>query len=464
MIFSKLDCLKLDENEQNKQICSPNLFGLQVLISSPIAKRLKQMANLRYTLTTSAPSRAKGVLCAVVGYKGSSSGRKPFTIDGLISPDFRYWDKKAMRFTDGTDTARLNNPRLDEVCALCNELLENSQVTTPEQFITALKNGVAPKDMLTLGGFVNLVADEMRGGTNNKYPSRTYQNYRNLLHKLEREGELINLPIADIANVHFIQFSNFLLSLDDDKGKSNYLNLMKLFKQVHTKAYNRELNDNALRFRYTDYAPLSDDVEKRPSLTLEQFHKFCELDLTAIPQSGVNPNFYKALYRDFCVFLYETKTRPADVIRSHSDNIVTLNGRKYLKYIPEKKKNSKERNKVVTAPLSERALQIIERYKGQSSQGYIFPFSMNEYKWDFKNADSWNNWNNRKQRACEMVNQWLKKVQTALGVAFPLTLYTFRHSALTHACMADGANYMKIALDGGTSPDMLLKHYVSNVI
>lgn len=205
-------------------------------------------------------------------------------------------------------------------------------------------------------------------------------------------------------------------------------------------------------------------MEKRPSLTQEQFHTFCELDLTEIPQSGVDPDFYKALYRDFCVFLYETKTRPADVIRSHSDNIVTNNGYKCLKYTPEKKKNSKERNKIVTAPLSKRALQIIERYKGQSSQGYIFPFSMNEYNWDLKNADSWNNWNNRKQRTCEMVNQWLKKVQTALDIAFPLTLYTVRHSALTHACMVDGANWGIIALESGTSIKMLEQHYVSNVI
>ena len=46
------------------------------------------MANqeIYYTLTPSAPSVAKGVLCVVVGYKGQSTGRKPFPING--SADF----------------------------------------------------------------------------------------------------------------------------------------------------------------------------------------------------------------------------------------------------------------------------------------------------------------------------------------------------------------------------------------
>lgn len=53
----------------------------------------------RYTLTPSAPSRSKGVLCVVAAYKGESQGRKTYPIDGLTSPDFRYWDRKTQRFT-----------------------------------------------------------------------------------------------------------------------------------------------------------------------------------------------------------------------------------------------------------------------------------------------------------------------------------------------------------------------------
>lgn len=423
------------------------------------------MANqeIYYTLTPSAPSVAKGVLCVVVGYKGQSTGRKPFPINGITNPNFDFWDKKAKRFKSGTDTAKVNNPILDRVCDLCDKLLANPKITTPQQFIDALKLGAAPDDVLTLGGFLSQIIDEMRNGKNNKRPSRAYQTYVNLLHKLEREGDLINIPIGDIANRHFIQFGNFVLSLADNEGRSNYYNLMKLFKQVHKKAFERELNDNSLRFRYADSAPLTDDVEKLCPLTLEQYRQFCELDLSKIPQSGDKADFYKELYHDVCMFLYELKTRPVDCIRAHTDNIITENGKTYLRYVAEKKKNSKSRDKVTKAELSEKALQIIAKYKGKSSKGYIFPFALNEHDWDYTNAKSWNNWNNRKNRALEMIRVWLKKVQRVLGLEFDLTLYTFRRSALTHACMCDSPNLMRIALNGGTSVNMLQKHYVSNV-
>lgn len=46
---------------------------------------------------------------------------------------------------------------------------------------------------------------------------------------------------------------------------------MKLFKQVHAKAYERELTDTSLRFKYADNAPIlyNEYAEKSPSLTTE---------------------------------------------------------------------------------------------------------------------------------------------------------------------------------------------------
>lgn len=71
------------------------------------------MNDLNFNITPSAPSRPKNILCVVVGYRGTSKGRQSFKIEGLTNPDFRYWDKKSRRFSDGTETANLNNPILD---------------------------------------------------------------------------------------------------------------------------------------------------------------------------------------------------------------------------------------------------------------------------------------------------------------------------------------------------------------
>lgn len=423
------------------------------------------MAVIKFSFTPSPVGYSKGNW-AIVAYLQGTTKRVPYLIEGLTSPSLEHWSKKEQRFLGGTQNDVDNNNLLDTLRSQCEELQKNSQITTPQQFIDALRTGIAPKDVVTFGDFLNSLIDEMRNGTNNKRPSKNFQCYINLLHKLERESYIINVALADVCNKHFIAFSDYLLSLSDDEGRTNYYNLMKLFKQVHTKAYDKELNNNVLRFKYTEYAPVraDEDEEKRPSLTLEQYAQFVNLDLSKVAQSGVNVEFYKSLYHSFCVFLYEMKLRPVDALKLHSNNIVTLNGKQYFKYVAEKKKNSKEKNKTTYAPITTKALEIINQYKGQSSKGYIFPFSLNEYDWDYNNATSWNKWNNRKQRAIDMVNQWLKKVATILGVNFPLVCYTFRHSTLSHACMAEGANYMQIALEAATSPDMLLKHYVSNVI
>lgn len=49
----------------------------------------------------------------------------------------------------------------------------------------------------------------MRTGRGNKKPSRNYQTYINLLHKLEDEGRLIDIPVAEIDNSHFVWFSDY---------------------------------------------------------------------------------------------------------------------------------------------------------------------------------------------------------------------------------------------------------------
>lgn len=74
------------------------------------ALKEKQMAKeLRYNLTTSADRwTTQPTLYVCVAYKGSSTGRKYFTVQGLTSPDFRYWSKKEQRFSSGTDTAKAN--------------------------------------------------------------------------------------------------------------------------------------------------------------------------------------------------------------------------------------------------------------------------------------------------------------------------------------------------------------------
>ena len=58
---------------------------------------------------------------------------------------------------------------------------------------------------------------------------------------------------------------------------------------------------------------------------------------------------------------------------------------------------------------------------------------MNEYDWDFSNAKEWGKWTIRKQATLEKINAFIKKTARYVGVEKDrFTLYTFRHSAITH--------------------------------
>lgn len=421
-------------------------------------------------------NNTKTALVIDVRLKGINEGRKRIKVEGLTNPDCHYWDYKEQCFKSGTDTARINNPRLVELKAFCNELISNECITSTEAFAEAFRTRTTPTKE-TFGEYLSNVIKGMKAATI-KHPSRAYQVYITLLHKLEKEGTIINKPLEEISDVEFIQFGEWILK-DKHKGGLggvNYRNLMKNFKAVHQRAFETKRNTNHLDYPYTRYA--TNKAYKKPqSLDKEQYKKFAELDVSLIPQSGTKAALYKELYHDFCIFLYETKTRPVDALKVKASDIrkekdiKTGKLRYYWNYTPEKKKNYQTTDASVKAPLSTVALGIIEKYKGQSSQGYVFPFAMNEYDWSDAfnetdwNAKKWNNWNNRKQRTLEMINVWLKKVADKIfeGNEVPrLTLYTFRHSAFTHACNADNANWGITAMEGGTSIKMLESRYVKN--
>ena len=415
------------------------------------------MANLSFSFTFK-----DSVFCLCCTVKGTTT-RHYKEVSGsfqLSNPNFEKWDRKEQRFVEPTYEAIFNNSQLEAMKAHYQNLYEtlsaNMEVANGKELFSMESEAprIFAEKQMTFGDYLRQL---IRNGKTEsvKKPSKNYQKYINLLHKLEREGTIIDKPLKDICNTDFIAFGRFILDrLTIEEGRNNYDNLMKLFKAVHTQAYNRELNDHLLRYPYMKDAPTKKSKE-RIVLTLRQYHKFCTMDLTVIPQSGVNPMFYKELYRDFCIFLYEVKMRPCDVIRLHSNNI--HNG--LIVYVAEKKKNYlNERSRTTCVKLTETAKLIVRKYRGKSTKGYVFPFAMNNHDWVFDDAASWNKWQNRKQKTLQDINEYLHKFESILHVK-GITLYTFRHSSFTHAVNSKGSNLMKIAREGATSIDMLESHY-----
>lgn len=406
-------------------------------------------------------------LCAAV--KGTSK-RNYKEVQNLVNPNFDSWDKKKQLFVEATEMAIHNNAVLFDMKQRYQHLINMCDPLTGKELfeLHEASTTILAKKEITFEEYLKKIISDMRNESV-KMPSKNYQLYITLLHKLEVQrnatnkisDKILDTPLTEVSDIHFMKFGEFILK--ELKG-INYLGLMKHFKAVMRRAKKYGLTSNVLEYPYTEDMPTNNrDISKVVNgvhvLTEREYNKFLNLALSTIPQSGIRRDFYKELYRDFCVFIYEMKMRPADVVCLQYNSI--KNG--IVVYLPTKKKNyQKVQEALVSAPITPKAKSILSKYEGQSSKGYVFPFSMNEYAWELSNADSFNKWNNRKQATLEKINAFLSKVRMVFNVEI-LTTYTFRHSAFTHEINAGKKTLIQIAKEGGTSVEMLEKHYYNHL-
>lgn len=304
------------------------------------------MANnyLHYIITQSVPGKKpkdRLKLYVVVSFKGMPQSRKSYVIDGITSPDFRYWDKKTKRFTSGTDTARKNNPVLDAICERCNELLNNSAITTPSEFVDALKENTKGRDedkkkRETLADFIQILIDEKK-----QNPSCDYQRYVSLRHNLLGENHksakgkvtyfakpmcknvaIADTPLADVGNAQLSEFASWVKTV---KGGKNYQNLNATLLRVINIAKDRGKNKQEVTYKFRSDAPKKVVVtsDNNKALTLEQFKVIECLSGSVVNPKGHRNRSLQQLYLDTALLMYYTNSRPADVLLFRSDMLTT---------------------------------------------------------------------------------------------------------------------------------------------
>lgn len=433
------------------------------------------MANnqLTFAFTPSPSGKAKGTWSVECRYKGTTSPRPSIPIEGLNAPSREHWNKKTKRFEGQlTSTDVANNEILNELQERCEKLLENPQITTPSEFISALQTGTVPNSVLTLSGFIETLIDEQK-----QNPTCNYQLYVSLLHNLKGEnhkhpkGKIVKFPqpisdniaLADtpLEKVGDAQLSDFALWVKTVKGGANYKNLNATLLRVINVAKERGKNKQDITFKFRSHAPKKSvvSVKQDKVLTLEQFKAIEELSGTIVNPTGYRNRSMQQLYLDTALLMYYTNSRDADVLLFHNDMLKTLeNGATILTYIPYKKRcyNVTE---AVELPLPQQAIEIINRYKGQSTGGYLLPFPMNETRWDITTVEGNKAWRLASNTIIGNINDHLKKVGAKVGLTFPLTLYAFRRSAITTTVNLSGGNIALVAKRSGTSVKMIAKHY-----
>ncbi len=427
----------------------------------------------------------KFCLCALA--KGTQV-RHYKVVNVLKNPNFSKWNPQAQMFVSKAENDLQNNILLLNFLAPFEKLLEEHQFESGKDLFAMYDLGekeriekalLEEQKEMTLGEYLEQVIEDLKNPTKRK-PSANFMTYQTLQSKLLKENRIIRTPISKVNRNTFVHFSDFILNQKGLKGTGkNYISLMKLLIATINRARKAGLTDYTPNFPYMDYAPVINKLSEKAadlnnsggtvkSLSPDQYDRFVALDLDCIQLRKPHLNFFKELYRDFCILLYEMKSRPIDIMKLTWDNIAFNKqyGRWTCTYIPSKKKNysfmrEHDTNPLVVQFLTPRAMEIILKYKDKSKYGYVLPFAHNNKKWDLEDPDQYHSYYIQQNRAQGRINRFLWKVGDYFGLPYHLTIYAFRRTAITKALIDNDMPISMLAKVAGTSVGMIEHHYTN---
>ncbi len=420
---------------------------------------------------------------------GTQMKRHYKLVQGLKSPAYTpdRWNEKQGLFIAGENAAYNNQVTKTLLDALRALIASNSYADGKQLFAAyeyTLTHVVASKSM-SLADYVALVLDNEK-----ERPTSNYELYNTLLNNLQgydrkRKGQpqkfepakfngslLAATPLNQIGNRHFEAFGNWIKTA---KGGKGYKNLMTTFKAVISRAQKAGLTEMALTYDWRKYRPIKEQkamtakqrIEAKGRevsiLTADEFSQFEAFNVLTVAPKQKYFQRLAQIYKDAVLLMYYTKSRPTDVISftwagnyDEDSNTLVYTPRK-LAYRPD----ANGKIKVVTIQLPKQAIEIINKYKGQSKGGYLLPLPMNETSWNV--VTDFKRWNIRVKNVEQRINKLLKKIAYALRLTVSdLSMYDFRHSAITHALNA-GENPFVVAQMAGTSVTKIEQHYYNGI-
>lgn len=452
------------------------------------AKQNKRMATTLTLRLTTRGQNLKGQLAVECKVKGTST-RHYKVVQNLKSPAYTpdCWNEKQGLFIAG-ENAAYNNQVTKSLLDALNVMLSAGSYQSGKQLFEAYgyaQTHIVASASMSLADYVAIVLKrEKANATSN------YELYNTLLNKLNGHNRkikgkhttfepasyngirLADTPLIEISNRHFEAFADWINNECDGKG---FKNLMTTFRAVISKAYEAGLTERVLKGNWRKLAKptthkkmtAKQRIEAKgraiTMLSTDEFERFVALDvLTTAPKQQKFQQLAQ-LYKDTVLLMYYTMSRPIDVIsfnwlENYDEETHTL------VYCPHKLLNRPTKDgtqRYVSVELPQQAVEIINRYKGQSKGGYLLPFPMNETSWDII-ADH-DKWYIRIKNVEQRINKYLKKWASTLSLDVQkLTIYALRHTAITHAVNA-GRDVFEVARLAGTSVDVIGKHYYNEI-
>lgn len=365
----------------------------------------------------------------------------------------KHWVKEKERFSAYAVNYVENNKVLDEFKAIYWKLIQEHPELTAKQVADYYKQqysnpAAQPQEKVyawSVDEYKNsvekyletvILREKAKQGCN-------YEIYYKLLTRCRAD-----IPYFDSMPFSTIDYNKMVGLAYMFARKKSYKHMTKAFRALLGRAHkDKDVMFNLAQigtFCFSDYNPDRYDVsERHPDvLSDEQLRAFLNLNVEYITPSYKDREKVE-LYYDFCIFMFHTFFAPGDVIKVKRKDIT-----KKETLLVKRKKN----HRTVEVPITPVVRSIIDKYKGMSKYGYIFPIMDDEQEKNHSTKD----YTYKKFR--EHLNIWLKEIGKELGTDFDLYAYVFRHTAITVA-INNGLPISYIANAAGTSVEMIQQHY-----
>lgn len=361
----------------------------------------------------------------------------------------KHWNADKERFTSYAVSYSENNKILEDFKANYSKLVLDhpeytarqvaSAFTTSQRLIQGNGSAGASKDsFIFLEKYLKLVIERERikNGCN-------FEVYEKLLNKCRK-------IIGGFAHLTFqeINYDKCLSIAHTFAQYKGYRGVSKTFRALLGKAAKDKEVDFSLNqigdFRFADYNPNKDDLElKKPDvLDNSQLRAFLNMNIEDITPEYEDRRLVE-LYYDFCVFMFNSFLAPCDVIKLKYKHIT-----KSYTIVTRRKKT----HKPIEIPISPAMEQIINKYRGKTKDGYVFPIM------DDKKASEHETKDYLFKKFRQNLNVWLKPLGKELGLNYDLYAYVFRHTAITVA-LDSGLPISYVAMAAGTSIEIIQEHY-----
>ena len=426
-------------------------------------------------------------------YPSKKEPQKIYLTPKLINPNFELWNQDAQSFICGRVSKEIK-AQVDSNNEILNNLLEDllhiAKINNAKDGreikhsyqSSNIETKHKPEHYYTLAECTKIHIKKLKANNESEEAKKStnYQVYQTFLSKLTKQKQnkkypcFGEIPIKNINSDIYSLWCDYLIK--ELKG-TNLVNMQKMFKAVYNKARaNKELtflklteikfiweNPKSIKRNNNGIVKQNNADCTEKAISQKEFHAISEYIDT------FKPNKKHEIFIDACVLQYYLLARPKDIVNLNWDDIHIDNSKDIWTWeTPHYKMRNKENpNKYsVVIAIPSPAKKILKKYRNTHSEikgNYVLPLPCNLVEKDYNKNFKY--FENKTKKTQEEINKYLKIVdkklrqQGLLNSKHPLTMYTFRHSIITHL-IEKHIPSDQIAIWACTSVDMIYSHYI----